>query len=176
MTDRTNLALAAIAVFGVALIAASFMTWIRFDSTEVLQDGPHSTSVKVSGVDIDGATGFGDGYVTAAAGVLAAALAIGLRFTSGSRNLLAAGIGIAGLTAFGIATYDIFRDWVSGTGVVIAVQVDVVRYPALVVAAALGLIIGVAGLALLLQAERAADRERALLATEDGPGEEETWT
>ncbi|HSP56059.1 MAG TPA: hypothetical protein VLS25_10775 [Dehalococcoidia bacterium] len=176
MTDKTNLILAAIAVLGVALIAASFMTWIRFDSTEMLQDGPHSTSVKVSGNDIDGATGFGDGYVTAAAGVVAVVLAIAMWFASGPRNLPAAGIGIVGLTAFGVAVYDIFRDWVSGTGVVIAVQVDVVRYPALVIAAVLGLIIGVAGLFLLLQAERAADRERAALAAEDDPGEGEAWT
>ena len=172
--SRTDLLLAAVEILGIALIFTSFMTWIRFDSTEFLQDGPHFTSAKVTGDDLTGATDLGDGLTTAVAGSLAAVFAIASRFAAGSRALLAAGIAIAGLTACGVATYDIFKDWVSGSGVIVAVEVEITRYPAMIVTAVLGLVQGLAGIALFLGAQRAAEAER-IAATADDSGEAETW-
>jgi hypothetical protein len=110
--------------------------------------------------------------VTSAAGALAAVFAIAARFAAGSRGILAAGIAIAGLTACGVATYDILKDWVSGSGVIVAVEVEVTLYAAMFVTAALGLAQGLAGIALFLRAQR--DRELEL-ATDDDSGEAETW-
>lgn len=178
MTDQpnhaTDLLLAAVEVIAIALIFTSFMTWIRFDSTETLQDGPHFTSVKVTGDDLTGATDLGDGVVTAVAGALAAVFAIATRFAAGSRAILAAGIAIAGLTACGVATYDVLKDWVSGSGAIVAVEVDVTLYAAVFITAVLGLAQGLAGLALFLMAQRAAETER-IAATTDDSGEAETW-
>jgi hypothetical protein len=171
----TDLLLAAVEAIAIALIFTSFMTWIRFDSTEFfLGTPPHSTSVEVSGDDLTGATDLGDGVVTAVAGAAAAFFAIIARFTAGSRAILAAGIAIAGLTACGVATYDIFKDWVSGSGVIIAVEVDVTLYAAMMITAVLGLAQGLAGLAFFLMAQRAAETER-IAATTDDSGEAETW-
>ena len=151
----SNILLAAVEVVGIALVFTSFTTWIRFDSTEFLQDGPHSSSVKVAGDDLTGATNLGDGVVTAVAGALAAVFAIAARFAAGSRGILAAGIAIAGLTACGVATYDTFKDWISGSGVIVAVEVDVTLYAAMMITAILGLAQGLAGIALFLMAQRA---------------------
>lgn len=178
MTDQparaNDILLAAVEVLAIAIIFTSFMTWIRFDSTEFLADGPHSSSTEVSGVDLTGATDLGDGVVTAAAGALGAAFAIVARFAAGSRALLAAGIAVAGLTACGVAAYDVFKDWVSGgTGALIAVEVTATRYVPMILTAVLGLALGLAGLALFLMAQRA-ERER-LLAEEGDSEEGETW-
>ncbi len=169
----TDLLLAAVEVIAIAIIFTSFMTWIRFDSTEVLENGPHSSSVEVSGDDLTGATDLGDGVVTAVAGALAAIFAIVARFAAGSRAILAAGIAIAALTACGVATYDIFKDWVSGTGVIVAVEVNVTLYAAMLITAILGLAQGLAGLALFVMAQRF-ERERQLATTDDS-GEAGTW-
>lgn len=177
MTDDparlTHVLLAAVEVIAIAIIFTSFMTWIRFDSTEILSDGPHSSSVKVSGDDLTGATDLGDGVVTAVAGAAAALLAIVSRFAAGSRTILAAGIAVAGLTACGVATYDTFKDWVSGSGAIVAVEVDVTLYAAMMITAVLGLTQGIAGLALFLSAQRA-ERDQQLAATDDSE-EAETW-
>ena len=175
ISGRTDLLLAAVEIIAIALIFTSFMTWIRFDSTEVFLGGaPHSTSTEITGDDLTGATDLGDGVVTAVAGSLAAVFAIASRFAAGSRAILAAGVAIAGLTACGVATYDIFKDWVSGTGVIVAVEVDVTLYAAMMITAVLGLAQGLAGLALLLMAQRAVETER-IAATTDDSGEAETW-
>lgn len=171
-SDRlTNLLLAAVEVIGIALIFTSFMTWIRFDSTEFLADGPHSSSVEVSGDDLSGATDLGDGVVTSVAGALAAVFAIAARFAAGSRALLAAGIAIAGLTACGVAAYDTFKDWVDGSGVIVAVEVNVTLYAAMMVTAVLGLAQGLAGITLFLMAQRTAEREDMEAATDDSEEE-----
>ena len=173
--STTNLLLAAVEVLAIAIIFTSFMTWIRFDSTEILQDGPHSSSVEVSGDDLTGATDLGDGVVTAVGAALGAVFAIAARFATGSRSILGAGIAIAGLTACGVATYDTFKDWVSGgTGSLIAVHVDVTLYAAMMITAVLGLAQGAAGLALFVSAQRA-ERQRQLAAAE-GLEEDETYT
>lgn len=178
MTDQparlTDILLAAVEVIAIAIIFTSFMTWIRFDSTEILADGPHSSSVKVSGDDLTGATDLGDGVVTAVAGAAAALLAIAARFATGSRALLAAGIAVAGLVACGVAAYDTFKDWVSGgTGALIAVEVDVTLYTAMMLTAVLGLAQGLAGLAIFVSAQRA-ERDQRLTAPDDSE-EAETW-
>jgi hypothetical protein len=176
--DPSNLLLAAVELLGIAIIFTSFMTWIRFDSTEFLADGPHSSSVEVSGNDLSGATDLGDGVVTSIAGAAGAALAIVARFTTGSRSLLAAGIAIAGLVACGVATYDTFKDWVSGTGVIVAVEINVTLYAAMMLTAVLGLAQGIAGITLFVIAQRAEERERRLTADalEDEDFEEaEEW-
>lgn len=170
----TDLLLATVEIIAIAIIFTSFMTWIRFDSTEFLEDGPHSSSAKVSGTDLTGATDLGDGLATALAGALAAVFAIVARFAAGSRTILAAGIAIAGLTACGVATYDTFKDWVGGTGVIVAVEVDVTLYAAMFITAILGLAQGLAGLALFLMTQRAAETER-IAATTDDSGEAEIW-
>ena len=177
-----NILLAAVEIIAIAIIFTSFMTWIRFDSTELLADGPHFASVKVSGDDLTGATDPGDGLVTAIGGALAALFAVASRFAAGYRALLSAGIAIAGLTSFGVAGYDVVKDWVpGGTGAIIAVEVDVARYPAMYSTAILGLALGLTGLALFIMAQRA-DRRRQAEAeaeaeaeTEEDSEETETW-
>ena len=173
-TRTGDILLAAVEIIAIAIIFTSFMTWIRFDSTEFLEDGPHSSSAKVSGDDLTGATDLGDGVATALAGALAAVLAIVARFAAGSRIIIAAGIAIAGLTACGVATYDTFKDWVGGSGVTVAVEVEVTLYAAMFITAILGLAQGLAGHALFLMAQRAAETER-VAATTDDSGEAETW-
>lgn len=171
----TNILLAAVEIIAIALIFTSFMTWIRFDSTEFLQDGPHFSSVEVSGDDLTGATDLGDGVVTSVAGAAGAVFAVAARFAAGSRVLLAAGIAVAGLTACGVATYDALKDWVSGgTGTLIAVEIDVTLYAAMIITAVLGLAQGLAGLALFLIAQRNGATEPADTITDDS-GEEDTW-
>lgn len=169
----TNILLAAVEVLAIAIIFTSFMTWIRFDSSETIDGVEHSSTVKVSGDDLSGATDLGDGVVTSIAAALGAAFAIATRFAPGSRTVLSAGIAVAGLTACGVATYDTFKDWVSGTGVIIAVEVDVTLYAAMMITAMLGLAQGLAGLALFVNAQRA-DRQRQL-AAEDGSGDDEAY-
>jgi len=172
--QASNILLAAVEIIAIAIIFTSFMTWIRFDSTELLADGPHFASVKVSGEDLAGATDPGDGVITSIGGALAALFAIASRFAAGFRVLLSAGIAIAGLTAFGVAGYDIVKDWVpGGTGAIIAVEIEVARYPAMYATAILGLALGLAGLALFVMAQRA-DRERQM-AADEASEEAETW-
>ncbi|HET9476013.1 MAG TPA: hypothetical protein VFP63_00850 [Dehalococcoidia bacterium] len=172
-TSTTNLLLTAVEVLAIAIIFTSFMTWIRFDSSEMIDGVEHSSSVKVSGDDLSGATDLGDGVVTSIAGALGAAFAIATRFTPGSRTILAAGIAVAGLTACGVATYDTFKDWVSGTGMIIAVEVDVTLYAAMMITALLGLAQGLAGLALFVAAQR--DERQWQIAEEEGLEEDEPY-
>jgi hypothetical protein len=137
----TLLALSVLASVGV--IALSFVTWMDIVITEQLPNDTVVVVLHLDGTEADALTSFGDGYLTAACGALAAIFAAACRLARQWAFYPAAGMGAAGLLAAGIALYNIAYSRVADSGGTfgIAVQADVSRTVALWALLVLALVI-----------------------------------
>jgi len=149
---RTSDALLVVCVLaGVGIVVLSFMTWMDITFVEELGEDILTVVTHPTGTESNGLTTFGDGYLTAALGALAVALAIAYRLAGRWSFYCAGGLAVAGLIAAAIGLYNLaYNRADSGGGAFgISVQVEVSRAPALWGLTALGLLLTVASFALL---------------------------
>lgn len=190
MEPLRKLALAAVALLGLVIVVLSFMTWLEFesDNPRPTSDEDQVVSVELSGdetsvwrdldtigTEIDDEESgwcscradFGDGYLTAALGVLLVALASAAAFTRVSGTAALAAV-ITSLAVVVIAGFNAFADWnatwlVGSTPVIGKGDVQLALY-GVVVAGAIAAILSVAAWA----AEGELERDEEFDSEEDG--------
>jgi hypothetical protein len=136
----------------------------------------YAAKVGVNGIDMKGFTDAGDGWVAAIAGGAAALVAIAALLWNLRGQLMASAITAFGLVIAAIAWYDLVKPWEGprpgflGFWIVVS-EFEITREPALWVTGAGGLVITIAGLALLA----AANRRRPFVDEPNEPGETPAW-
>jgi hypothetical protein len=144
------------ALAGIAIVLLSFATWMDITFTEEFEGDVHTTAMQVKGIDSGALTTFGDGYLTAFLGVATVLLAGAYRLAQRWAFYCAAGLAVAGLSAFLIALYNLVYDRAtSGPGALgIIVLIDVSRTPELWILTGMALVVTVAAFVLLALAWR----------------------
>lgn len=156
--------LLAVCLLGLLVVVLSFLPWMTYG---------YAARVVVNGIDMKGFTDAGDGWATAIAGGAAALVAIAALLWKLRGQLVGSAITAFGLVIAAIAGYDLIKPWEGPRpgflGFVVVFEIT--REPALWVTGASGLGIAVAGLALLV----VANRRQPLMDGPNEPGETQAW-
>jgi hypothetical protein len=156
-TTRSDALAVICGMAGAAIVALSFVTWMEIVFTETIVRGETDTyEAVIKGTDASALTTVGDGYLTAALGLLAIGLAIAFRFVGRWGYYCAAGLALSGLLSAMIGLYNIVYDrGTSSAGALgISVQVEVSRSPGLWALTVSAVILTIAAFALLTLAWR----------------------
>lgn len=155
-TPLSDALLVICALASMSIIALSFMTWMDITFLEKVGEDTLTGTFHASGTDADAFTTIGDGYLTAAFGVVSIALVIAYRLARQWAFYCAAGLAVAALCTAGIGLYNLaYNRTDTGTGAFgITVQVDVTRTAALWGLTLLAILVAVAALSLMAIAWR----------------------
>jgi hypothetical protein len=164
----TDILLGVCAAAGVGVAVLSFMTWMDITFTEVIGGQAHIVVLHEKGTDSDALTTFGDGYLTAALGMLAIGLALACRWVGQMAFYVAAGLVVAGACIAGTGLYTLAYDRTSsGNALGLSVSVEVSREPALWGLTALAILMTGAAILIAWMFWRANDEAQAEPEVED---------